>query len=80
MKPKSCMVMKEFNVIIEKDSSGWFIADVPELHGCHTQGKTKKEVIENIKEVISLCVTHQKEKGTKPSKTFVGIEKVLAHV
>jgi len=45
-----------FNVIIEKDEDGFFVADVPELEGCHTQAKTLDELIERIKEVIELCL------------------------
>jgi len=45
--------MKElqFKVIIEQDEDGWYIAEVPELQGCYTQGKTLEEVRERIKEV-----------------------------
>ena len=31
---------KEFTVIIEQDEEGYFIAEVPELKGCHTQAKS----------------------------------------
>jgi len=31
---------KEFNVIIERDSEGYYVASVPELQGCHTQAKS----------------------------------------
>ncbi|MBA2737409.1 MAG: type II toxin-antitoxin system HicB family antitoxin, partial [Pyrinomonadaceae bacterium] len=31
---------KEFNVIIEQDEDGFFVASVPELRGCHTQAKS----------------------------------------
>ena len=30
-------MVKEFNVVIEKDEDGYFIASVPALRGCHTQ-------------------------------------------
>lgn len=73
------MVEKKFDVIIEKGEDGWFIAEVPALHGCHTQGKTKKEVLENIKEAIELCLEVQAEKKTKPETAFVGIEKVAVY-
>lgn len=46
--------LMEFDVVLEKDNSGWFIASVPALQGCHTQGKTKKEALENVKEAIEL--------------------------
>jgi len=69
----------DFDVIIEKDQSGWFIASVPALAGCHTQGKTKKEAISNIKEAIQLCLEVKTEnKKTTPTR-FIGIEKVSIH-
>lgn len=50
------MKVKNFDVIIEKDCDGWFVVDVPSIPGCHTQGRTKKEALENIKEAIDLCL------------------------
>lgn len=45
----------QFKVIIEQDKdSGHYIASVPDLHGCHTQGKTVEEARKNIREVIDL--------------------------
>jgi len=41
----------EFLVIIEKGEDGYYIGTVPELKGCHTQGKTLDELMENIKEL-----------------------------
>ena len=32
-------MIKEFNVLIEKDTDGYFVATVPSLRGCHTQAK-----------------------------------------
>jgi predicted RNase H-like HicB family nuclease len=52
---------KELNVIIEKDSEGWLIADVPALKGCHTQAKTYDELIERIREAIELCLEVETE-------------------
>ncbi len=45
----------DFNVIIEQDEDNVYVATVPELEGCHTQGKTIQEVLERIKEAIELC-------------------------
>ena len=50
-----------FTVIIEKDEDGMFVAEVPDLKGCYTQGETKEEVLKNIKEVIGLCLEDQKD-------------------
>ncbi len=44
----------EFNIIIEKGEDGYLISEVVELPGCHTQGKTMDELLENTKEAISL--------------------------
>ncbi len=41
------------NIIIEKDQYGYY-AFCPELKGCHTQGDSLEEVLENIKEAIEL--------------------------
>lgn len=43
-----------FPVIIEKDQDGFFVADCPDLVGCHTQGKTLEEAIANIRDAIKL--------------------------
>ena len=65
----------EYNVIIEKDEEGWFVARVPEIQGCHTQGKTIQEVLERIKEAIEVCLEADGEDIAKPLK-FIGIQKV----
>lgn len=43
---------KIFNVIIEKDTDGFYVSSVPALKGCHTQAKSLDELIERTKEVI----------------------------
>lgn len=47
---------KQFKNIIERDEDGYYIASVPALPGCHTQGKTFKELKENVKDAIKLCL------------------------
>jgi len=47
---------KEFTVLIEKDEDGWFVAKVPDLQGCATQGKTLVQALERIKEAIMACI------------------------
>lgn len=42
----------KLHVIIEKDEAGYFVAEVPALPGCLSQGKTYEETISNIKEAI----------------------------
>lgn len=43
-------------VVITEDEDGFFLAEVPVLKSCFTQGKTKEEALLNIKEVIQLCL------------------------
>ena len=69
---------KEFNVIIEKDSEGYFVASVPALKGCHTQAKSLDELIERIKDAIELCMEVQKDVMEIPD--FVGVQKVSVGV
>ena len=45
-----------FQVIVEQDEAGYFVAECPTLKACYAQGKTYEEVIENIKDVIALCL------------------------
>jgi predicted RNase H-like HicB family nuclease len=47
---------REFNVIIERDSDGYFVASVPSLAGCYTQAKSLDELMERIQEAIELCL------------------------
>ena len=44
----------KFKVIITEGEDGWYVVEVPSLPGCISQGKTKKEALENIKEAIEL--------------------------
>jgi len=42
----------KFRVILTQDEDGFYIAEVPSLPGCISQGKTRKEAIDNIKDAI----------------------------
>lgn len=43
----------KYRIIIEQDEDGIFIAEVPSLPGCISQGKTRSEALDNIKEAIN---------------------------
>ena len=53
--------VKNFKVIIEQDEDGIFVAEVPAIPGCYTQGKTYEEAVRGIKEVIELCLEEAKD-------------------
>jgi predicted RNase H-like HicB family nuclease len=44
----------KYRVLIEQDEDGVFVAEVPSLPGCITQGETREQAVENIKEAIAL--------------------------
>ena len=56
------MTNYRFSVIVEKDDDGYF-ASCNELQGCYTQGDTYEEVIDSIKDAISLHVEDRVESG-----------------
>lgn len=42
----------KLRVIIKKDEAGYYVAEVPALPGCISQGKTFDEAIANVKEAV----------------------------
>ncbi|HLC36536.1 MAG TPA: type II toxin-antitoxin system HicB family antitoxin [archaeon] len=70
---------KKFKIVIEKGENGYFIGEVPELPGCYSQGKTKKELMENIKEAIGLYIESMEELNKKPLKKFVQFKEVIVN-
>jgi len=64
----------DFTVLIEQDEDGLYVAKVPELEGCHTQGSTLEEAVNRIKEAIAVCLEADKEE-INPMK-FIGIQKI----
>jgi predicted RNase H-like HicB family nuclease len=65
---------RQFDVVIERDEEGYYVASVPQLPGCHTQARSLDEVTERIREAIELCL--EVEGGPGPSLEFVGIQRI----
>ncbi|MBI2416328.1 MAG: type II toxin-antitoxin system HicB family antitoxin [Ignavibacteriales bacterium] len=65
---------RDFNVIIEKDEEGFYIASVPELRGCHTQAKSLDELMIRIHEAIELCIEAQNMQFSKLD--FIGMQRI----
>ena len=68
---------KNFNVIIERDVEGWYVASVPELQGCHTQAKSLDALMERIREAIELCLEMEE---APTGNEFVGVQQVAVEV
>ncbi|HXY47653.1 MAG TPA: type II toxin-antitoxin system HicB family antitoxin [Thermoplasmata archaeon] len=68
------MAGKTYHVVVEKDEDGWFVGSVPELPGCHTQGKTVRELMDRMREAIELYL---ETKGSdEPHPSFVAVETI----
>ena len=69
-----------FNVLIEQDEDGFYVADCPQLQGCYTQGKTLEEAIAHIKDVIRLCLeelrAERKSIPSEPVHDFIALKQV----
>ncbi len=46
----------KFLVTLDRDEDGVFIAECPSIPGCVSQGPTKGEALDNVKEAIALCL------------------------
>lgn len=65
---------REFNVVIEQDADGFYVASVPALRGCHTQARSLDELMERVKEAVSLCLEMEGEEVEPLS--FVGVQRI----
>jgi antitoxin HicB len=43
----------KYRVLIEQDEDGMYVAEVPSLPGCISQGQTREEAVENVREAIA---------------------------
>jgi predicted RNase H-like HicB family nuclease len=68
-----------YTVLIEQDEDGVFIAKVPDIPDCYTQGKNLEETMEIIKEAIQVCLEAEELEDILPLK-FVGIQQVEVKV
>ena len=65
---------RQFDVVVERDSEGYFVASVPALPGCHTQAKSLDELMARIREAIELCLEVQGQ--STEDLDFVGVQRV----
>jgi predicted RNase H-like HicB family nuclease len=65
---------REFDVVVERDEHGYYVASVPALRGCHTQAKSLDKLLSRIKEAIELCLEVEGEPAE--GLEFVGVQRV----
>lgn len=66
--------MAKYTVLIEQDEDSWFVSEVVELPGCHTQAKTLDQLISRTKEAIQAYLEDEAE--VKLETKFVGIQQI----
>lgn len=53
----------KFNVTLDRDEDGVWIVECPSIPGCVSQGQTRTEALENIKDAIAACLQVRAERG-----------------
>lgn len=66
---------REFDVVIERDSEGYYVATVPGLPGCHTQARSLDDLMERVREAVELCL-EVKGDAVGASLDFVGVQRI----
>jgi predicted RNase H-like HicB family nuclease len=61
-----------FNVLVEKDPDGFYVASVPSLKSCYTQARNLEELMPRVREVIELCL----EVEEPVEMTFAGLHHI----
>ena len=53
----------KYRILVELDEDGVFVAEVPSLPGCVSQGASRDEALTNVREAISLYIESLEEQG-----------------
>ena len=67
-------MVRDYYVVIERDEDGFFVGEVPQLRACYAQGRTLDELLQNIREVIAMCLEESPDMADMTE--FVGVQKV----
>ena len=65
---------QRFDVVIEREQEGYYVASVPQLPACHAQARSLDEVTERIREATELCL--EVEGAPEQTPEFIGIERI----
>ena len=63
----------KLHVVIEKDEAGYYVAEVPALPGCLSQGKTYEEAITNVTEAVEGWLEVMESKYTNDFSKFIEV-------
>ncbi len=65
---------RQFDVVVERDAEGYYVASVPAFPGCHTQAKSLDELMIRAREAIELCLEVSGQ--STEDLDFVGVQRV----
>ena len=60
-------------VVVETDEDGIFIVSCPVFKGCHSYGSTIDEALDNLKEVVQMCIDEQ---PVEEQNKFIGVREM----
>jgi predicted RNase H-like HicB family nuclease len=63
-----------YRVIVEKGEDSGYVVHCPAIPGCHSQGNTIEEAIENIKDAIKGCLSALDEEALVSAKEIGAME------
>ncbi len=64
-------------IIVEQDEDKVYIVSCPQFRGCHSYGSTIDEAMQNLNEVIEMCM---QEEGIENINSFIGFREVEMEV
>jgi predicted RNase H-like HicB family nuclease len=63
-------------IVVEQDEDGFYIVSCPIYKGCHSYGKTIDEALDNIHEVIEMCIDEDNQKQGITTNRFIGFREM----
>ncbi len=75
---KKLRKVQRFTVVLERDDEGLYVASIPALKGCHTQGRSLDQVMGRIREAAELWLEVHRERrgGSLPALDLVGVQQL----
>jgi predicted RNase H-like HicB family nuclease len=67
-------MVKEFDVVIERDAEGTYVASVPAIPGCHTQARSLDDLMVRVREAIEVNLEAVGD-DSEPLE-FVGVQRI----
>ena len=75
---KKTRKVQRFTVVLERDEDGFYVASIPVLQGCHTQGRSLDQAMRRIRKAAELWLeVHRERQGASlPTLDLVGVQQL----